>query len=113
MRCPLPSSSSLRFLPPSFAPSLPSQGDGGPGCFDDTSINKDISKAQVFGWEVREELAHSNVIDSRQLLAVDQTAVFFYLTELTENEVIQASAQLHLLLPVCLLYTDRAAQHTP
>ena len=27
-------------------------GDGGPGCFDDTSIDHKISKSQVFGWEV-------------------------------------------------------------
>lgn len=27
-------------------------GDGGPGCFDQKSINHDISKSQIFGWEV-------------------------------------------------------------
>lgn len=27
-------------------------GDGGPGCFDQQSINHSISKSQLFGWEV-------------------------------------------------------------
>ena len=27
-------------------------GNGGPGCFDDTTISPDITRAQLFGWEV-------------------------------------------------------------
>jgi hypothetical protein len=27
-------------------------GDGGPGCFDSKSFSPDITKAQLFGWEV-------------------------------------------------------------
>lgn len=29
-------------------------GDGAPGCFDGKTASQDISKAQVFGWEVRD-----------------------------------------------------------
>jgi glycerol uptake facilitator-like aquaporin len=27
-------------------------GNGGPGCFDDTTISPDITRSQLFGWEV-------------------------------------------------------------
>jgi len=26
-------------------------GDGSPGCFDDKSVNKNLTKSQLFGWE--------------------------------------------------------------
>lgn len=33
-------------------------GDGGPGCFDGKTASSDITKAQVFGWEVSAQLIH-------------------------------------------------------
>jgi hypothetical protein len=35
-------------------------GDGGPGCFDSKSISHDITKAQLFGWEVSRAVTGSS-----------------------------------------------------
>jgi hypothetical protein len=37
-------------------------GDGAPGCFDAKSVNPDITKAQVFGWEVSTAAGISGIL---------------------------------------------------
>jgi hypothetical protein len=43
-------------------------GDGGPGCFDRLAASQDITKSQIFGWEVSRTARVGQGVNLRQVL---------------------------------------------